>query len=175
MCAAVFIKVEKQVLEESNLILFPVLYARHTPAKKMTDKIDMSLDDIIKKNKSARGAKRGGGGGRGGGARGAGRRASTGTPRRGGGAGAGRGGVRRSASAGRQGGRGSFRSGGPRNTEGSWKHDMYDGPKRGGVLSTGGPGKLVVSNLDFGVSDSDIQELFSEFGNLKTAAVHYDR
>jgi len=143
----------------------------------MTDKIDMSLDDIIKKNKSARGgggAKRGGRGG-GGGARGAGRRASTGTPRRGGGGGGGRGGARRSASTGRQGGRGSFRSGGSGRAEGSWKHDMYDGPKRGAVLSTGGPGKLVVSNLDFGVSDSDITELFSEFGNLKTASVHYDR
>jgi len=63
-----------------------------------------------------------------------------------------------------------------------WQHDKFDGPggARGGAgvvtgrteLTTGA--HLQIANLDFGVTESDIKELFSEFGKLKKAIINYD-
>ncbi|KAK8724936.1 hypothetical protein OTU49_010987 [Cherax quadricarinatus] len=129
----------------------------------MATKVDMSLEDIIKTQKIKPGTRRGGGVGRGM-------------------RGRGRGGIRRGGvSLGQTRGRPGQRSlGGNRqpfsqrgNVDGRWSHDMYQGGIRTQQLS--GPAKLLISNLDFGVSDSDIHELFAEFGVTRNAAVHYDR
>lgn len=164
--------------------------------------IDKSLDDIIKERKiSTRGPGRGGRGGRGG-ARGGSRPGglSGGGPRRGGASATG-GGLNRSF--GRRPNTGGImkrRSGGGpnpnvspakaaaasaahRGSDGQWDHDLYQNGNAlrhraiGGnaaAVSTG-PAKLVIANLDFGVNDADIQGLFAEFGNIRKAAVHYDR
>ncbi|ETN65494.1 RNA and export factor binding protein [Anopheles darlingi] len=151
----------------------------------MVDKIEMSLDEIIKSQKSSRPR---GPGGRGGPSRpAAGRRPG----------GAGTGGFRSSQRNGSGGGGGGVLKGrnrggitraryGRGDVNSAWKHDMYEGArgKSSRLLTTagiatgglgGGITKLMVSNLDFGVSETDINELFAEFGPLKSASVHYDR
>ncbi|KAH8362231.1 THO complex subunit 4-A [Drosophila serrata] len=152
----------------------------------MVDKIEMSLDDIIKSSRSQKkpqgGAARGGPGGarRPGGQQ----RGPAGGARRGGGAG---GSPRKPAPASGAGGVLKGRRGAPAgvvqktkfargDVNSAWKHDMYDGPKRGSAAAGGtGPTRLIVGNLDYGVSNTDIKELFNDFGPMKKAAVHYDR
>ncbi|XP_058054182.1 THO complex subunit 4 [Anopheles bellator] len=148
----------------------------------MVDKIEMSLDEIIKSQKGSRPR----GGGRpgvasrpprrtaSGGTSGTGFRSNQRNGSGGGGVlkGRNRGGISRARY-----GRGDVNS--------AWKHDMYEGSRGKNRLMTaagfgtgsgsGGVAKLLVSNLDFGVSETDINELFAEFGPLKNASVHYDR
>jgi len=133
----------------------------------VADKIDMSLDDIISTNRKGRGRGRGvSRGGRG-----------NSNFRRGGGVGP----VRTNRGGGRGGG--GARNAPytrPRNVPDKWEHDMYETRGRNNTRTEGGSGglstgtQLQISNLDFGVTESDIRELFSEFGKLKKAMINYD-
>jgi len=182
----------------------------------MVNKLELSLDDIIKINKK-KNQKRGGGSKnissprRGGGGRGRGRGASRGggrastngnanTPVRGQSASRGRGRGRGKASArgggqantsfrgtprsrgAARGGRGDSARRGAKNTPrkksviggGVQQRKPITPRGRGGKRLSMQSSKLMINNLDFNVTDGDMNELFSKFGQLKRAVVHYD-
>lgn len=57
-----------------------------------------------------------------------------------------------------------------------WQRDLFEDSLRAAGLTGAENGtKLYVSNLDVGVTNEDIRELFAEMGELKRYAVHYDR
>lgn len=130
----------------------------------MADKMSMSLDDIIKMNKK-------GGSGRGG--------ASSGSGGSSGRAGGWSRSVRsRQNNFSREKNNRTTPYTRPRELPDKWQHDMFEehtSGRRAPERSEDSSGKLLVSNLDFGVSDSDMKELFEEFGELKKISVHYDR
>jgi len=120
------------------------------------DKVALGLDDIIRSEKSSN--RRGGGG-----------------------AGGNRGFRGRSGRGGGNGGNNAFRNRGgggiPRAQNapgGRWKHDLYE--NNGGQKSVGvnTSAKLLISNLDFGVTTNDVEELFGDIGAVRIARVHFD-
>lgn len=61
----------------------------------------------------------------------------------------------------------------PKAPDTAWGHDMFASGGRASNIETGT--KLYISNLDYGVSNEDVKELFSEVGDLKRYIIHYDR
>ncbi|CAM9003606.1 unnamed protein product [Rhodiola kirilowii] len=124
----------------------------------MSSALDMSLDDIIKSNKKSRS------------------RAGAGAAR---GRGRGRGGASGFGPVSRIQKRGANRPAPyPATKAVGWQHMFVDQTVaaqagRASSLETGT--KLYISNLDYGVSNDDIKELFSEVGDLKKYSIHYDR
>ena len=132
----------------------------------MAEKIDLSLDDIIKTNKARKGPGNTRGRGRGGG-RGRGQNQAIGRSRS-----RSRGPVQAQGKS-RSRSRGRVAAGGKGGRGG--RRIASAGARRPGLVTSSGPGKLIISNLDLAVSDTDIQELFGEFGTIKSASLHYDR
>ncbi|KAK6271952.1 hypothetical protein POUND7_009035 [Theobroma cacao] len=121
----------------------------------MSSALEMSLDDLIKRNRKSGS----------GNSRGRGRGSGPGPARRFPNRGASRSGPYTAAKA----------------PETTWQHDMYSDKGaafqgqagRASAIETGT--KLYISNLDYGVSNDDIKELFAEVGDLKRFTIHYDR
>lgn len=129
----------------------------------MSSALDMSLDDLIKKNKKS------------GGGRGRGRNGGAGTEAAAKGLGPIRKGFKRSSNTVTPYSRPISQA-----PDSTWQHDKFDAemmdalaPSRLLKIETGT--KVAISNLDYGVSNDDVKELFSEVGDLKRHAIHYDR
>lgn len=57
-----------------------------------------------------------------------------------------------------------------------WQRDLLEESlNAAGLPGLDNGAKLYVSNLDIGVTNEDIRELFSEIGELKRYAIHYDK
>ncbi|XKL60802.1 hypothetical protein PGB90_007859 [Kerria lacca] len=57
-----------------------------------------------------------------------------------------------------------------------WSHDLYEDSFIGKRIDYDAGGtKIIISNLEFGVTDSDLQELFMEVGPLVSSEIHYDK
>jgi len=133
----------------------------------MAEKIDMSLDDIIKTNRKSQPQRRTAAGGNTNSNRPNAQRQnrqSNGVPRNGTG-------PVKAGNFNRQTRRqtGPYTRPAPVNnaTNDRWPHDKFDGPNR--------VGKLSISNLHYRVTDQDLRELFNEFGRIKSAHVFYDK
>eukprot|EP00698_Gefionella_okellyi_P005853 TRINITY_DN15290_c0_g1_i1.p1 TRINITY_DN15290_c0_g1~~TRINITY_DN15290_c0_g1_i1.p1 ORF type:complete len:238 (-),score=37.78 TRINITY_DN15290_c0_g1_i1:227-940(-) len=74
------------------------------------------------------------------------------------------------------------------NGDDAWSHDLFQGDEgesrrvaKKGLASRVGAGgaavsaKMQVANLDYNVSNEDLKELFSEFGEVKKVNIHFDR
>ncbi|KAL2905015.1 THO complex subunit 4D [Bienertia sinuspersici] len=57
-----------------------------------------------------------------------------------------------------------------------WQHDLFqESLAAAGLPAMESGTKLYITNLDVGVSNDDIRELFSEIGELKRYAIHFDK